>query len=465
MKLTIVIATVALATGLVGCASTYPSPGSGRPGGPGPSRMGGPSRGIGAAPPDVSSLYLKQGLMAASSPVPFVGRMAFFAGPTPDSTLALMTISMPTTALEFAREGDRYRAGYAVVADLRTATGTARRVVDAIEAVRVIAWSETQRHEESVIFQRYFLVRPGTYQMSVSVRDQGQARASVYEKEIIIPNAQQQGISTALVIHEAEQRSALMSPPKVVASPRSSGIFGRDSTIEAYVETYGQGRGGMIHYAVVNEAGSPLLEDSTALNSTDAVSSAVLRIPVTSVGIGVGRLRVWSPGARDTVNTPLFVGFGDNLPIASFTDMLNYLRCYVKPERLNALRSAPEGQKPLLWGNLLRDTDPLADTPQHEGLLAYFGRIRYANEQFRGEAMEGWLTDRGQVWATLGPPDQLSSAGTTQIMGRTARSLIWEYQKHNLRLFFQERSGLGRWELDPSSRSEFNAAAMKERVG
>jgi hypothetical protein len=68
----------------------------------------------GTATPDVSELYRDIGLLAAPSPVAFVGKVSSFASAFPDTTLVLVSISIPNRALTFTREGDRYRAPYEV---------------------------------------------------------------------------------------------------------------------------------------------------------------------------------------------------------------------------------------------------------------------------------------------------------------------------------------------------------------
>src|SRR6202162_4647581 len=68
----------------------------------------------GAPAPDVSELYRGIGLLAAPGPVAFVGKISSFASAFPDTTLVLVSISIPNRALTFTREGDRYRAPYEV---------------------------------------------------------------------------------------------------------------------------------------------------------------------------------------------------------------------------------------------------------------------------------------------------------------------------------------------------------------
>ena len=77
----------------------------------------------------------------------------------------------------------------------------------------------------------------------------------------------------------------------------------------------------------------------------------------------------------ELTRTPLFVTFGDELPVASFEEMLNYLRYYATPQRLQSLRETPPSQRPAAWGAFLRETDPVITTPQHEGLRDYFIRL------------------------------------------------------------------------------------------
>ena len=72
-----------------------------------------------------------------------------------------------------------------------------------------------------------------------------------------------------------------------------------------------------------------------------------------------------------------------------------------EPQRLRALRDTAPEFRGLAWAEFLRETDPVASTPEHEGLRDYFGRIEEANERFREEGGRGWLTDRGMVLVGL----------------------------------------------------------------
>jgi GWxTD domain-containing protein len=55
---------------------------------------------------------------------------------------------------------------------------------------------------------------------------------------------------------------------------------------------------------------------------------------------------------------------------------------------------------------LRRDPDP--DTPENEYRDEYYRRIAYANEHF-ASGIPGWKTDRGRIYITFGPPDEIES--------------------------------------------------------
>ena len=52
--------------------------------------------------------------------------------------------------------------------------------------------------------------------------------------------------------------------------------------------------------------------------------------------------------------------------------------------------------------------DPTPDTPENEFKEEHFRRIAYANEHF-ASGIPGWKTDRGRMYITWGPPDEIDS--------------------------------------------------------
>ncbi len=268
------------------------------------------------------------------------------------------------------------------------------------------------------------------------------------------------------MIYEASGRTVLDSVPRLLASPRSSAVFGRDSTIAIYVEGYGQGATLPIDFAVRNEKGAQLWRDSATLARRGALFSGIVSVPISTVGVGTGQVSFTRRDGPGSVEAPLFVSFGEDIPLMSFEDMVGYLRFFASPGRISALRSAAPEQRASVWAQFLRATDPVPETPTNEDLQAYFGRIQVANGQFRMDRNPGWLSDRGMVYVALGEPDEvfernLNQSVTTTQMGTATRIQIWQYRQYSSQLVFYDETG--KWRLTRPSETEFLALQTRRQ--
>ena len=382
-----------------------------------------------------------------------------FASASPDTTLVLVSISIPNRALTFTREGDRYRAPYEVKVTLNRGDVEAA-TINAMEIVRVGSFREINRTDESVIFQHYFHVLPGSYTISATIRDVGGSRAATQQTGVNVPVLRPGRLSSPLLVYEARGRSALDSVPGLLASPRSSAVFGRDSTVAIYVEAYGQGTRLPVEFVVRNDKGVQLWRDSATLARRGGLFSGIVSVPISTVGVGVAHVSFTRRDTPDTVSAPLFVSFGEDIPLMSFEDMLGYLRFFAGPSRLNALRDAPLEKRATMWAEFLRATDPIPETAINEEMQSYFSRIQSANAQFKMDRNPGWLSDRGMVFVALGDPDQIfernvNQAFTTSQVSGSTRLQVWQYRQYNSQLVFYEETG--RWRLTRPSETEFLA--------
>jgi GWxTD domain-containing protein len=379
----------------------------------------------------------------------------------------MASISIPNRALTFTREGDKYRAPYEVKLTLGR-NGTEAANVNVMEIVRVGSFRETNRTDESVIFQHYFHVPPGVYALSLTVRDVGGSRAASQQATITVPSLAAGRLSTPTLVYEATGRSLLDSAPRLLASPRSSAVFGRDSTVAIYVEGYGPGSRLPVNFVVRNEKGAEIWRDSATLARSGALFNGVVNVPISTVGVGIARVFFTRRDTRatDSVEAPLFVSFGEDIPLMSFEDMVGYLRFFATPSRLSALRNAPLEKRATMWAEFLRATDPIPETPTNEDLQAYFGRVQQANIQFRMDRNPGWLSDRGMVFVALGEPDEVFDRTINQTLSPTqvssaARLQIWQYRQYNAQLVFFEDTG--RWRLTRPSETEFLSISARRQ--
>lgn len=410
--------------------------------------------------PDVVALYRRMGLLAEAGETPFVGSLSFFAGPSDDSTSIVVTVSIANRALRFRSEGERWRASYDVAIEVRSGP-TLVQEFRSREVVRVLAFRETTRDDESVLFRQLVNLSPGTYDIRLTIRDESATRGSAVEATIGVPRFADGSVSSPVPVYEARPREQRGAPLNILPTPRSTAVFGRDSVMMIYAEGYGEGSTMPVQVTVKSDESNHILwRDTVHLERRGDHFSSTFPVPVPSLGVGVMLLGLNRPASADTVRIPIFVAFGEDLPVATFTQMLDYLRYYVSSQRLQAMRDAPAESRAALWAAFLRDTDPVAQTAAHEGLRDYFSRIAQANVRFREEGQAGWLTDRGRVVVALGQPDQVYEP-TISSVGQRGQTLIWEYRAHRLQVVFVDQTGFGRWRMTLASESEFETVVRR----
>jgi GWxTD domain-containing protein len=442
----------------VGCRGPRPAPG---PGVPAPRET--PARGSPSALLDPTDLYQRNGMIARTTPMAFVGSVRFLPTSSADSTLVLVALSMPNRSLTFAGAGDRQEAGYTVITEARQGGVVVQRR-EAREMVRVASFRETTRGDESVIFQQFMTLSPGDYDLAVIVRDAGSARSGAYELPSSVPRLVPSTIAPPVIAYEARPRTNADSLPQLIANPRATIVFGRDTVVPVYIEqATATGAATEATLSVLSDQGNLLWSDTVSLQSGTGIAGGLGQVPATRFGVG----HFWITtgpvtGAAPAGRVPLFISFGDEWGIAPLEEMLSYLRYFADASRLRALQDAvPEGRASA-WMTFWRETDPDPQTTEHEGLRDYFRRLITANERFRDEASTGWLTERGKVFITLGEPDQILEQGDAGI-GNRGRVQIWQYLQHRAQFVFVDQSGFGRWRMTPASEAEFESIAVRVR--
>lgn len=405
---------------------------------------------------DAARLYTQMGFLSASAPLPFVGAVSYLATATQDSTDVTLGLSLANASLSFVRDSDRFVAGYSVSITLRQA-GTVVREVSAHETVRVASYKETTRLDESVVFQQGFVVAPGQYALAVSVRDDGNGRTSTQEMLLAVPRLGAGGtLSTPVPYLQVVPRRSRAAVAELVGNPRATAVFGRDTAIVLYVEGYGDGNRLPLSIEARNDLGRALWRDTLSLPRRGDLFSGAVSVPVARIGIGVSIISLWATGMADTTRAPVFITFGEGLPVAKFEDMLVYLRWFAAPYRIKQLRDTTPEARPAAWMAFIKATDSDPATLINEDLVDYFSRLLVVTTRFKEEGTPGWLTDRGKVLLGLGEPDQIYDQGLAGV-GNRGRSQVWEYRRLNAQFVFYDQTGFDRWRLTNSGEMEFQS--------
>jgi len=403
---------------------------------------------------NTSAVYQRLGRLAAGDPLPFVGTVAFVAGPA-DSVITVLGLSLENRAFAFQREGNLFVARYRVSLSFQR-EGTRPVELSREEVVRVPTFQETLRADESVLFQQIVRLTPGNYNVSVTVRDAGSTAESRAQGRYTAPTFPAGSTSTPILSYQATGRGSLSDPLSVVLNPRGAVGYGSD-TLLAYVEGYGFSGATTVPFEVSDEEQNVIYSDSLHFRGGRPVESQVIRLAPDSISLGELKLAVGTPPNQRSVSA--LVSFSQAWVVTNFDEMLDILRYFGEDARVSAMRKAPPSERSRLWREFYAETDPNKATPENEALNQYFTRITAANARFTDEGVAGWRTDRGEVFISLGPPDESieTSPGTA---GRVVR---WTYLNYRLSLFFQDETGFGRLRLTPGSRAEFERTLNRLR--
>jgi GWxTD domain-containing protein len=396
---------------------------------------------------DPSTTYREMGLLADPGPLGFVGSTRVFAGAQPDSLRLIVGLSLQSRGLAFRRDGDGFLAEYRVEIALR-GTHTVQSVRN--ERIRVATFRETQRTDESVIFQDIIGIAPGTYSLSVSVRDRNGPNGGRVEQRVVVPALSPPSLSLPVAIYSATPRATLDAAPAIVMNPRQSAQYGSD-TLRFYLETYGLAPGRRIVAAAVGASGRAEWTDTIAVSAAGPVAVHLLTILPNALSIGRYELRL-QRGDSVLGATPFVVTFSDQYAIANVEDIVSLLRYFPGVDSLRAVLRLPAEERGAAWQRFWRASDNSPATPENEAIDEYLARVRVANDRFRDEGTPGWLTDRGEVFIRLGEPDNVMDQRPEQTRGRI---IIWSYQEHRLSLSFVDDAGFGNFRLSPGSRADF----------
>src|SRR2546422_4432227 len=250
---------------------------------------------------DAGSLYRRMGFLVADPPLPFVASIRYLADSAPDSTLAVFALSLANPSLSFQRDGSQFVAQYHVEVSFR-GDAAAPRHLTSDETVRVRTFQETQRGDESVIYQQFVDLAPGPYVVSVTLRDRNSPSSARQERSDTVPRFAGRGFSSPIPIYEGRGRTRLAELPKLLVNTRATLPYGGDS-LRFYIEAYGLPRGARLAVRAVNRDSIAVATDTVPLAGDASLATAQFAFRPGELPVGEGLLEVATVAAAGTTSS------------------------------------------------------------------------------------------------------------------------------------------------------------------
>jgi GWxTD domain-containing protein len=391
-------------------------------------------------------LYQRLGRMVSSGDLSFIGTVAMVPGPA-DSVRGIIGVSLSNRAFAFERAGDAFTARYRVEYELQP-EGGAPITVARDGVIRVGTLQEALRTDETLLLQQEVALLPGPHTVTVRVSDLGGGKRGSATRQVTAPRFTPGAVSPPALVYEVEGRGQPDDSLRVVLNTRGSLAYGGD-TLLVYVEGYRFAGPTRVPVEVRDEADSVIYRTDLEFTGSTPIESQLVRLIPERAPLG--QLEVVVGTGEAAQRTSALVSFSGNWVVTNFPDLLSLLRYFGEDNRLAQMRDAEPQDRIELWREFFRTTDPNRSTPENEALDAYFARVAIANQRFNDEGIAGWRTDRGEVFITLGMPDE-SFDSTPQNQGRF---LQWSYNELRLVVLFQDPTGFGRFRLTLQSRADF----------
>lgn len=405
--------------------------------------------------PNPLGVYRQLGCLVGNRRFAAVGKFVYLPGPA-DSTYAVLALSLPNNALRFHREPPVFLARYQVAVVVGDSAAPAAQLEE-IQEVRVRTFRETSRRDESLVFQGLLTLMAGEYPATIDVRDLGSSAGFSAETDLRVPRFGPNSITAPIIAYQAQPRPSRASPPSLILNPRATIASGGAESL-VYLETLSDADSLAVLEA--REEGQVFWSDTLALRSgEDRLRTAIAPLDPQHLPPGAFSLQARRMGEATGDSTTLVVALLPDWPVASYDEAMDYLRCAGTPEEIEALRTVPPGERAQVLHAFWRSKDPVQETAENEFFTGYFRRLQEANDRFSDGVNAGWLTDRGAVYVTLGPPDEVF--GSLETRQGQERSQVWLYRKSlgfELRLVFVDRGGVGVLVLTPESRRAFREA-------
>ncbi len=405
---------------------------------------------------DMPAVYRAMGRLAVGQPLPFVGTMAFAAGPG-DSVKAILGLSIENRALSFQKSGTSFLARYRIEMFIESPGAPPIRFARDQE-VRVTDFAETMRNDESVLFQQLFHLKSGSYHVTVSVRDPVSGRQAQSDADFTAPDFSAASFSAPILAYQVTGRRTREQDLAVVLSPRGTVSYGGD-TLLALVEGYNYPGPTAVPFEIIDDLDEVITRDTLRFTGASQVEPQVVRIVPDSQPLGELRLKVGT--GSEAKQTSALVSFSGAWILTNYSEMLDLLRYFGHEDQLKQLKKAPPSERPRLWQEFYKQTDPVPVTPENEALEQYFGRMSIANLRFTDEEVPGWRTDRGMVFITLGEPEEIYN-GSSTAQGRIIR---WTYTALRLEVVFEDQSSVSRFRLTSDSRTAYERVLSRVRRG
>jgi len=380
-----------------------------------------------------------------------------------NKTKVSVVIQVPYASVQFKKNAKGYFAKYSV--SLTFFDKLKKKIIlEKLWNERIFTrnYKQTFSKNNFNISFRSLNLKPDEYTVVCVIEDQNSSNPISFQHKIKVRNfgntnqhKKHVEISDVIFVKKRIRTNGRESIVPNVAHIFSPG----EKTIELYYEIYSDKARTVNIQSVIKD-----LNRDKFFKKTETVKLKIGKNPISSflkepeLSLGNFNLVIKVVDKENTILAGIknkFIVSIPNLPSSSkgLANAIKQMKYIAGPSALDSIENAPSYDERLklflaFWKN--RDPDPA--TVENEVMAEYYRRVEYANKNFKSYT-DGWNTDRGMVFITLGPPDQVERQ---PVAIDTKPYEIWRYYNLNKEFFFQDETGFGDYRLLNPQYGEWN---------
>ncbi len=379
------------------------------------------------------------------------------------SPAARVTAEIPYKSLVFFKKEGWYDSRFKVYLKIDPVGGDGQARTTVLKGHAVArSYSETTKRELRAKTSRAFLLEPGRYRVSATLRVGRTSIAMDRMLELVVPDFLATGIGfgslSVLLLPPGETTvfarwSEFRERPATAAShPQDVSLTMFDRRPAVRFELYVDGSSDeplpcSVFYEVLSPRGQQMLYGRHRVGLKGEDDAFVLSFNVDDWDPGSYtiklRAKTKNPERDASASVVLNVDVTRAMLGRDFDDTLDILSLIASRDELKGLRDSGEADRAEEWSKFWSTRNPDATASQNEALQEHLRRVRFVMKEF-SQLGPGWRSDRGRVYLRHGRPDRIEHASDSRYQGDYE---IWRYGGMGRAFVFYDMFGLGDYRL------------------
>ncbi len=378
-----------------------------------------------------------------------------------NETLLDVFIQIPYSNLRFVKNDNIYSSHFNI--ELVFIDETTNNVLQNISWVEEVKTKNTEQTNSVSSFKlslKKISIPPGTYRIVCNLEDLESHKVASFDSKFTVRNFNSTLYASDILLINTDPDYHV----KNKLLPNISRIipYG-NKVIKGFYEIYSLTDTTLnVKYLIQKNNKKILAEIESKLDIKKGKNNFIPVIPDTGLQLGKYTLKAIITTLNNKTVAVIRKSFkyviGDfAIPIDSLDTAIRQMEFITNADEQEYLLNAPTySEKVNRFLAFWKSKDPTPETTYNEVLIEYFRRVQFANNTFTGYK-EGWRSDMGMIYITLGPPDEVERH---PMDGANYPYEVWSYSRINRAFVFIDRTGFGDYKLQNTNYYDWSKFRM-----